>query len=83
MKKYLTGSWKQLIKEVDVEKETASSVWINGQRFSKETKYQIYHDSFDDAKNYLLNQSNKDIATKKHQLAMAEKKLLTIKNLKA
>ena len=43
------------IKEVEVEKETDKSVWINGRRTAKETEYATFFDSFEAAKKALIS----------------------------
>ena len=59
VKKYkcrLSNRWgcEASIEEVDVDKETAKSVWINGSRYAKISDYSNYYDSWDEAKHALL-----------------------------
>ena len=43
------------IKEVEVEKETDKSVWINGSRTAKATAYSTFFDTFQEAKKGLIS----------------------------
>tara|TARA_R110000803_G_scaffold208016_1_gene276362 strand:- start:98 stop:349 length:252 start_codon:yes stop_codon:yes gene_type:complete len=81
MKKYLTGNWRELIKEVETERETDSSVWINGNRFAKDSKYEKYHNTFKEAKAFLLKGAMSSIRATRKQLEQEEKRFETIQNL--
>lgn len=58
MKKYMTGSTRYQVSakitEIEVDRETESSVWVKGVRRQKVTEYAVYHNSWDDAHSYLL-----------------------------
>jgi glutathione peroxidase-family protein len=50
------------IDKVEVERETNVSVWLkNGRREAKISDYSIYHNSFTEAKEYLINRKEKEI----------------------
>ena len=57
--KYLTGGFfqKSEIKRVEVEKETEHSVWINGRRSAKESRYGIYHDTYSEARHWIIKRA--------------------------
>lgn len=80
--KYRTDGWRKLIDIVEVERETGSSVWINGRRNAKTTDYHCYFDSFEDAKSYLLKSIQMDIniATARLSTACAKKQDLLSMN---
>ena len=48
-------SIKPEIKTVEIERETNSSVWINGSRRSKRSGWVSYYDSFGEAKKALIS----------------------------
>jgi hypothetical protein len=72
MKKYKTDacSWgvPAYIEEVEVERETESSVWIKGRRNAKVTDYAMYFDTWEDAHDYLLKKCDEKIAYAKNQV---------------
>jgi hypothetical protein len=41
------------ISEVEVERETESSVWINGSKSLKRSSYESYFDTYEDAFNHI------------------------------
>lgn len=49
----------QLIKKVTVDKVTNSSVWIYGERSLRLSKYKSYFFTFEEAKEYLLDKSDR------------------------
>ncbi len=64
MIKYETGGYGQnLIQRVEVERETNSTVWVDGRRHAKVSTWKNYFDSWGDAKTNLLIE-----ARKKHDL---------------
>jgi hypothetical protein len=83
MEKYRTGGWgKNLIERVAVEKETESSVWINGRRNAKKTDYHSYFDTWDDAKRHLLTVAEKKVVGIRLNLERANDELGNIKGLR-
>lgn len=55
MIKFKTHKWDlgELIEEVEVEKETDKSVWINGRRCAKESSFENYHATWEQAHEHL------------------------------
>jgi hypothetical protein len=51
MKKYKTSTYGALIENVEIERETFSSVWLMGQRYGKITECHAYFDTFSELKN--------------------------------
>lgn len=67
MKKYrcrIESRWDRdpEIKEVEVERETQSSVWINGRVERKMTEYYYYFDTWEDAYQALLNAQRQHVS---------------------
>jgi hypothetical protein len=69
------------IKKVEIQKETEKSVWINGKRISKRTKWLKYWSSFDEAKEHLIAVEQIAIKRLKSQLNQRENNLSNYKNL--
>lgn len=53
-------SWLKISK-VEVERETKNSVWINGRRNAKLSGWKSYFDTFQEAKEYLIQAKNEDV----------------------
>ena len=71
---YKTGHWtKNLIDKVEIERKTEYNIWANGRKHNICTEYSQYWDTFDEAKEYLMN---KFIASK----VLAESRLEKAKN---
>lgn len=70
------------IKNVEVEKETASSIWINGRRNAKRSDYHNYFDTFQEAKDFCIAESQKRVDGARHQLNSANDVLGNAKGLK-
>jgi hypothetical protein len=77
MKKYKTDSCQWIIsgkiEEVEVERETASSIWINGRRNSKVGDFYMYFDTWDDAHAFLKKRCDEKVAYAKNQVLVQEK----------
>jgi len=83
MEKYRTGGWgKNLIEQVEVEKETEASVWIKGRRNAKRTEYYNYFDTWDEAKLYLLTVAEAKVAAIRLNLERANGELGNINGLR-
>ena len=86
MKKYKTGStnWgvEAKIEEVEVDRETESSVWVNGNRLQKSTEYHTYHDTWDAAHSYLLERAKNKVEYARRQLEEHKSRLGNIKGMK-
>ena len=84
MIKYKTSgiSFGKLIEEVDIEKETDKSVWINGRRLSRRSSWDSYHDTWDDAKKFLLDIAEQKLTLARHVLNKAQSEYGNVKGLK-
>lgn len=56
-----TGFYRPEIKEVEVERETDSSVWISGRRRGKITDFESFFDTWEDAHSHLLKLSRANV----------------------
>ena len=70
------------VKRVEVEKETESSVWIKGRREAKETQYSAFFDTFQEAKDFLIDVFEKKAKTVRLQLERANGYIGYAKGLK-
>lgn len=83
IKKYLTGGWRHdLIGVVEIERETESSVWIDGRRSAKISRYEVYHDSWDQAKEYLMIKAERGLDSARRRLETAQGHYGNVKGLK-
>jgi len=82
MIKYEVKSYLNSIEEVKVERETDSSVWVEGRRRAKKAGYCGYFDTWEEAKNSLLNKAQKDVDAARSRLQRANSKLGQVKSLK-
>jgi hypothetical protein len=81
--KYVTGGFgKHPIEQVEVERETTASVWINGSRNAKVSDWKNYFDTWDEAKQYLLNQAEAKLTGARFRLQSARSEHGNIKGLK-
>jgi hypothetical protein len=76
-------TWGKMIEPVQVEKETASSVWINGRRNAKRTSYENYFDTWEEAKEFLTEYAENMLATARRSLETAQGFAGNVKGLKA
>ncbi len=79
----LKYSYRPTIQAVQVEKETKQSVWIDGRRSAKQTTYENYFDSFDDAKNFLAKLADDKLISARRQLEAARGFAGNVRGLKA
>ena len=86
MKKYNTGGYDTLIKEVEVISETKCFVRVQcvGSvcRESKRSDYTNYFDTWEEAKQFLLENAQARVDALEERLSEAEQKLATIIELK-
>ena len=82
MKKYRTSIWGKLIEAVEVDRETAAYVWVNGQRNRKLTKYNSYFDTFDEARQHLLGIAERSVNSARINLERAKGHYGNVKGLK-
>ncbi len=71
-----------VIDRVEVERETAKSVWIRGRKNAKSSEYASYYDSWDDARNALLVQQRLRIDSLRRQLELANGRMANIKGMR-
>jgi hypothetical protein len=81
MKKYVTKDYSNKIIAIDVERETDESVWINGRRNAKITSWARYHNTFDDAKTYLIEKKERVITRAKEEIHQAESAIGTLRKM--
>lgn len=83
MIKYRTGSWgREPIEAVEVERETDKCVWVGGSRLNKISSYYMFHDSWAEAKNHLLNRAERNLESARRSLQRCQDELGNIKGLK-
>ena len=70
------------ITSIEIDKETDKSVWINGRREAKRSEYRVYHDTWDDAKTFLLNRAESQVNSARYALNQAKGLLGNVKGLK-
>lgn len=73
VKKYIAKSGCIEIQPVFIERETDSSVWINGRRKSKQSEYENYFDTIDEAKQFIIQKAKNEVSQYQNRLEMAEK----------
>lgn len=82
MKKYKTGRCsfdvKAIIEEIEIQRETKSSVWINNKREAKECTWHIYHDTWQAAHDYLKQTANLKVEGARNRLDRAIKNLFDV-----
>lgn len=82
MIKYVAGWWRGRIKTVEVERETESSVWINGRRNAKLNNYKNYFDTWEEAHSYLMEKAQRKVNEARKSLEQANSELGTVKGMK-
>jgi hypothetical protein len=82
MLRYKTKGWDNDIEAVEIERETASSIWINGRRVRKDSCYDRFFDSWELAHDHLLKRCESQIENLKGQLARWKTELKKIKAMK-
>lgn len=75
MKKYVTYMNRIEVDVEEVEKETDKTVTINGRRNNKRSDWKNYHDSFDDAKQFLIDVARKKVDMRAIKLEVAKEEL--------
>ena len=86
MIKYKTsGGWRwsldARIDEVEVERETEHSVWINGRVNRKISDFCVYHDTWETAHNYILKHAQRRLDNKRNEYQRAKNVLLSIETM--
>lgn len=83
MIKYKADDWlRQKVDIVECDRETDSSVFVDGKRRAKESAHECYFDSFDEAKAWLLDRAERRVQAARIALQRAQDSLGNIKGLK-
>ena len=78
--RYLFGD-RKLIDEIEIERETDTSVWVNGRRHLKTSDMFQYWDTWDEAFEYLRDKAHQKISGIRNELTRAQDELAAILNL--
>ena len=81
MIKYKTSPWDARIDPIKVEKETADFVWVNGGRCKKLSLGESYYDTWDLARDAMLEDAKNALELAELRVLTATRKLEEIKNL--
>lgn len=84
MIKYLTyygTSHSNKITAVEIERETETSVWIDGQRRQKRSSYENYWDTWDEAYAHILGKAERKAVSARIHLNTANNELDSIKSI--
>lgn len=81
IEKWKTARWSEGIKSVLVERETETSVFIDGSRRAKRTSYTSYHDTWDEAHAYLLEIAERELNASRKALEAAQGRHEKIKGM--
>lgn len=82
MIKYYAETWNDKIATVEVEKENALSVWIEGRASRKVTGTSIYADTWESAHEFLMSYATRRLQEARHQYDWAKDKLGNVKGMK-
>lgn len=86
MVKYRTGSTQYgvaaKIEEIEIEKETDSSVWVRGRRLGKNTSWDTYHDTWEAAHAHLMAEAEKHVQSARLALERAKGAQGNVKGMK-
>ena len=81
MKKYMTKKYGVIIEKVEVERETESSIWTDGVRNAKRSGWSNFFDTFDEAKDFLMKESESHLLYNEKRLEAAKNRLAEVKAL--
>ena len=83
MKKFRAGGFsRKLIEEVEVDRETDVSVFIDKRRHAKRSSYHNYFDTWDQAKDFLLKKAEGEAKKCRRLLEVANGRLGNIRGLR-
>lgn len=83
MKKYKAYfGYSVSLEEVECDRETENSVWINGGRRAKIGERETFHDTFEQAKEMLIMRASRELESARSTLQRAQDKLGNIKGMK-
>lgn len=80
MKKYVTKGMR--IEVTEIERETESSVWINGRRSAKHGAYENFFNTWDDAHSHLMKRAQSNVDQQRRILERLNGVLGNIKGMK-
>lgn len=68
--KYRTNNFKDSIepKEFDITKETDAYFWVGKTKYKKQTTYESFFDTFEEAQQYLIEEADKRIEETKTRI---------------
>jgi len=69
--KFLANKSSASITSVEIERETANVVWINGRKSNKVTNYEGFHDSLEEAKAAIISYQLKRMERANRQISWA------------
>ena len=75
--RYLGGT----IKQVEIERETASNLWVNGCRRAKKSSYDCFFDTWEEAHAYLLDLAEMKLESARRGLENAQGMYGNVKGL--
>ena len=83
MIKYVANRWRLTIKPIEVERETASYVWMKSLRCcSKRSKFESYFDTWDEARDWLIAETTRDLDNAREELKRAQSRVGNAKGLR-
>lgn len=80
--KYRTGGFGHLIEKIEVARETKHFVYLGKHRHAKDSGWQKYFDSWEDARDHLTEKAKRAVDSAKRSLERAEDQLSMIQELK-
>jgi hypothetical protein len=78
----MTDRYSPHITKVSIERETEHLVWINGNRVGKITHFNRYHNTWEQAHEYLLTQARTQLETLQDKIEVALANFAKIEGLK-
>lgn len=82
MIKYKSGHYGERIEKVEVIRETENSVWLGKHRTAKMSVYGCYFDTWDDAKQHLVDKAKRAVDGARDRLTVTLAELDRAKALK-
>jgi hypothetical protein len=77
------GGWNKPLEEIEVEKETESTVWIDGRRNAKVSTYDNFFPTKEKAIEWLISQATHDVVSSSTKLDNANRQLAQYLELKS
>lgn len=79
--RYLTTSYWNDIRTVEVERETEKCVWVKGRRQHRRSRYDNYFDTYDQARQFLIDEAQTRLAQAEQKVAQRRALLETVQAL--